>query len=298
MPKVSSSTITQGRGLPSAHHIISLAAAQCTNPPVIFHFGDSNSDTGGAAALLGGPYVDYPQGRTFFHEPTYRPALRWPFDHRLSVLDTKYLTPYTETFDRNFSNGVNFALSGSSTARPQPDSPFALNIQISEFIRFRNRSIQLGCREDDFKNALYTIDIGQNDMVVAFKERTHESVLRKIVPFVVSKIRIAILAIYHLGGKNFWVHGTGPLGCLPSELATRNASESLDKYGCISFHNEAAKQLNLELDRMCQELRRQMGISTIVFVDVYPIKYDLITSSSSYGFEHPLVACPIAGRTQ
>ena len=43
----------------------------CKNPPVIFSFGDSNSDTGGLVAGLGYT-VNLPNGRTFFRRSTGR----------------------------------------------------------------------------------------------------------------------------------------------------------------------------------------------------------------------------------
>ena len=39
--------------------------ANCNAKPIIFNFGDSNSDTGGFAARFGEP-VNPPYGRTFF----------------------------------------------------------------------------------------------------------------------------------------------------------------------------------------------------------------------------------------
>lgn len=80
------------------------------------------------------------------------------------------------------------------------------------------------------------------------------------------------------------MHNTGPLGCLPEKLGTRkpNATE-LDRYGCINSMNEGAKAFNSKLNALCQELRFQMTNSTIVYVDVYSIKYNLIANSSSYG---------------
>lgn len=46
-------------------------ACQCNKNPVIFNFGDSNSDTGGYSAALGFNF-GYPDGRAFFHQPTGR----------------------------------------------------------------------------------------------------------------------------------------------------------------------------------------------------------------------------------
>jgi hypothetical protein len=39
--------------------------------PVVFNFGDSNSDTGGIAAAKGW-HISPPEGRAFFHHPTGR----------------------------------------------------------------------------------------------------------------------------------------------------------------------------------------------------------------------------------
>jgi len=45
--------------------------AAAPSPVVIFNFGDSNSDTGGMAAV-NGMNLNLPEGRTFFRRPTGR----------------------------------------------------------------------------------------------------------------------------------------------------------------------------------------------------------------------------------
>ena len=47
------------------------AAAACARRPVVFAFGDSNTDTGGVAAGLG-YYSPLPEGRVFFRRSTGR----------------------------------------------------------------------------------------------------------------------------------------------------------------------------------------------------------------------------------
>lgn len=44
---------------------------QCIKKPIIFNFGDSNSDTGGYADGLGFNFAP-PNGRTYFHQPAGR----------------------------------------------------------------------------------------------------------------------------------------------------------------------------------------------------------------------------------
>jgi len=46
-------------------------AAACARRPVVFAFGDSNTDTGGVAAGLG-YYYPLPEGRVFFRRSTGR----------------------------------------------------------------------------------------------------------------------------------------------------------------------------------------------------------------------------------
>ena len=47
------------------------AGAACARRPVVFAFGDSNTDTGGVAAGLG-YYYPLPEGRAFFRRATGR----------------------------------------------------------------------------------------------------------------------------------------------------------------------------------------------------------------------------------
>lgn len=54
------------------HLLFTLVCSHCiARPPVIFNFGDSNSDTGGLVAGLGFPVL-LPNGRSFFRRSTGR----------------------------------------------------------------------------------------------------------------------------------------------------------------------------------------------------------------------------------
>ncbi|KAL9168256.1 hypothetical protein ABFS82_04G004000 [Erythranthe guttata] len=272
-----------------------VASHGCRNP-VIFNFGDSNSDTGGFAAAMGYEF-GYPYGRSFFHRSTGRLSDgRLVIDFLCENLKTNYLTPYLESLGPDFTNGANFAAGGATTL-PR-NVPFNLNVQLLQFTRFHNHSLQLHSkglkkviRDKDFRKALYTIDIGQFDLWVALNSFSYAEAIEKIPSFI-SEIRDAILAIYRLGGRKFWIHNTGPLGCLPAELATRKTNVTdLDQYGCIKSLNEGAKAFNAKLNHLCQELRIQINDSTVVYVDIYSIKYNLIANSTHYGFENPLTVC-------
>ncbi|XP_027162925.1 GDSL esterase/lipase At1g09390 isoform X2 [Coffea eugenioides] len=237
---------------------------ECKNPPVIFNFGDSNSDTGGLVAGLGYS-INFPNGRTFFRRSTGRLSDgRLIIDFLCQSVDTTFLSPYLDSMGSTFLNGANFAIAGSL-----------------HFIG-----------DAGFRNGLYVIDIGQNDLADSFaKNLSYKEVVKKI-PSVILEIKYAVEDIYAQGGRKFWVHNTGPLGCLPQKLSTvQKAPDDLDPYGCISSYNDAARVFNEALLLLCEELRYEKKDATIVYVDVYTIKYDLIANSTKYGFSSPLMAC-------
>jgi hypothetical protein len=56
-------------------------------------------------------------------------------------LNISYLSPYLKAVGSNYSNGVNFAIGGSTTL-PR-DVLFSLHIQVQEFFFFKARSMEL-----------------------------------------------------------------------------------------------------------------------------------------------------------
>ncbi|ESQ29690.1 hypothetical protein EUTSA_v10023535mg [Eutrema salsugineum] len=273
------------------------AAAICQAPPVIFNFGDSNSDTGGLVAGLGYP-IGFPNGRLFFRRSTGRLSDgRLLIDFLCQSLNTSLLRPYLDSLGGSrFQNGANFAIVGSTTL--PKNVPFALNIQLMQFLHFKSRSLELASTsngsmfisEDGFKNALYMIDIGQNDIARSFSKGNSYSQTVELIPQIISEIKTVMKKLYDEGGRRFWIHNTGPLGCLPQKLSMVKRRD-LDQHGCLTSYNSAAKLFNQILDHMCEELRTELRDATIIYVDIYAIKYSLIVNSNKYGFGRPLMAC-------
>ncbi|KAL1549534.1 GDSL esterase/lipase LIP-4 [Salvia divinorum] len=273
----------------------------CTNPPIIFNFGDSNSDTGGLVAGLGIP-IRFPNGRAFFRRSTGRLSDgRLLIDFLCQSVNASFLSPYLDSLGSSFSNGANFAIAGSTTL-PR-NVPFALNIQVKQFKHFKDRSAELASTGvnglvsyDKFRDALYMLDIGQNDIADSFADGLSYAQVVIKIPSILAEIKNAIKEIYYQGGRKFWVHNTGPLGCLPQKLAlAQNVSQNLDSIGCISSYNAAAKLFNEGLLHLCTELRSEMKDASIVYVDVFATKFDLIANSTTYGFSNPVMACCGAG---
>ncbi|KAM3407509.1 hypothetical protein ACQJBY_001104 [Aegilops geniculata] len=211
------------------------------------------------------------------------------------TLNTHHLSPYMKPLGSDYSNGVNFAIAGA-TATPG-DTPFSLDVQIDQFIFYRDRCNDSITRDEpaplnmlDFERALYTMDIGQND-ITSILYLPYDEVLAKL-PHFVAEIRKAIEILHKNGARKFWIHGTGALGCLPAKLAMPRASDGdLDEHGCIAKFNNAAKRFNTLLSEACDDLRLLLKKSSIIFVDMFAIKYDLVANHTKHGIEKPLMTC-------
>ncbi|XVF60301.1 hypothetical protein PTKIN_Ptkin08bG0034300 [Pterospermum kingtungense] len=273
--------------------------------PAMYNFGDSNSDTGGISAAF--TEIQPPNGETFFGHPAGRAS-----DGRLIVdfiaenLKLPYLSAYLDSVGTNFRRGANFATGGSSV-RPPGYSPFNLGVQISQFIQFKarttalynqlslNRRTPLAIsnlpRPAEFSQALYTIDIGQNDLAHGFQYTTGKQVVASI-PDIIGQLSQAIHILYKEGARYFWVHSTGPIGCLPyNVLYYKSNPGSLDKNGCVRPQNEAAMEFNRQLKDKISQLRTQLPFAKFTYVDVYSAKYALISNAKNLGFVDPHNFC-------
>ncbi|KAK4572821.1 hypothetical protein RGQ29_031013 [Quercus rubra] len=276
------------------------------NFPAIFNFGDSNSDTGGLSASL--ITITPPYGETYFHKPAGRASDgRLMIDFMAKSLGLPYLSAYLDSLGTNFSHGANFATSASTIRLPTNIipaggfSPFYLDIQYSQqFVQFKSRSqmirkkggifATLMPKADYFSKALYTFDIGQNDLSEGFFGNMTIEEVNASIPDIVNKFSINVKNIYNLGARSFWIHNTGPIGCLPYILANFPSAQR-DSYGCAKSYNDVAQYFNHNLKEAIVQLRKELPLAAITYVDIYSVKYSLFTKPKEYGFELPLVAC-------
>ncbi|KAK3223462.1 hypothetical protein Dsin_010487 [Dipteronia sinensis] len=275
--------------------------------PAIFNLGDSNSDTGGLSAAFG--QAPYPHGITHFHHPAGRFCDgRLLIDFIAEDLGLPYLSAYLDSMASNFSHGSNFATAGS-TIRPQNTtrsqsgvSPISLDVQYVQYSDFHSRSPVLRKQggvfekllpmEDSFSRALYTFDIGQNDLTAGYKLNMTTDQVKAYVPDVLHQFSNVVKGIYAQGGRSFWVHNTGPVGCLPYILDIfLITAAQINKYGCANPFNEVAQFFNRRLKDVVFQLRKDLPLAAITYVDVYSLKYSLFTQAKKLGFKDPLIAC-------
>ncbi|CAK9151026.1 unnamed protein product [Ilex paraguariensis] len=272
--------------------------------PAVFNFGDSNSDTGGLAAGIAFP-VGPPNGQTYFLKPSGRFC-----DGRLIIdflMDTMGVSPLNSYLDSvgapSFERGCNFATGGSTIlpANANSISPFSFRIQVAQFVRFKARVLELLAKdkklrkflpsEDSFRQGLYMFDIGQNDLDAALYSKSEDQVTA-LIPTILAELEIGIKTLYNEGARNFWIHNTGPLGCLPRIIAIFGKDPStLDEVGCVKVHNHAAMLFNTQLHSLSMKFQEQLPESNVTYTDIFSIKFNLISNFSQLGFKQPLSAC-------
>lgn len=286
--------------------VLSASPSPCEFP-AIFNFGDSNSDTGGLSAAFGP--APPPNGETFWGTPVGRYCDgRLIIDFMANSLNLPYLSAYLNSVGTNFSHGANFATAGSTIRRQNTTlfqggfSPFSLDVQFWQFSQFKSKSEvvckqggifqQLLPKEEYFSRALYTVDIGQNDLTSAYFSNMTTQEVKASIPDILDKFTVIIQDVYGQGGRYFWIHNTGPFGCLPYVLDRIPIMESeLDRAGCGIPFNEVAQLFNKMLKDTVAHLREEFPLASFTYVDVYSVKYSLITQAKKHGFEHPFVAC-------
>ncbi|KAM7518873.1 hypothetical protein LguiB_017835 [Lonicera macranthoides] len=256
-----------------------VAALKDSNFPAIYNFGDSNSDTGAFSAVI--LQLPLPYGETYFRAQSSRLS-----DGRLII---------------------DFLVAGSSIlplAQPLPAGflPIYLPIQLSEFSQFINRSQMIRSQggvfesllptAETFSKALYTIDIGQNDLGEAILNGSTVEQINAMVPSLINSTSLQVEALYRAGARSFWIHNTGPIGCLAYILSGVTLTpDQKDNAGCARQFNGVAQYFNSRLKEQVVLLRGRLPLVAITYVDIYSIKYSFFSQPQQYGFVQPLRVC-------
>lgn len=84
--------------------------------------------------------------------------------------------------------------------------------------------------------------------------------------------------LYELGARRVLVTGTGPLGCVPAELAMRGTDG-----GCSAELQRAAALYNPQLVQMLQELNREIGETIFIGANTQQMHMDFVSDPQAYG---------------
>lgn len=81
-----------------------------------------------------------------------------------------------------------------------------------------------------------------------------------------------------MGARRVLVTGTGPLGCVPAELAMRGTNG-----GCSAELQRAAALYNPQLVEMIKELNREIGKTVFIAANTQQMHMDFISDPQAYG---------------
>ncbi|MCI00987.1 GDSL esterase/lipase [Trifolium medium] len=94
------------------------------------------------------------------------------------------------------------------------------------------------------------------------------------------------MRIYDLGARRVIVTGTGPIGCVPAELAQRNTNG-----GCSAELQNAASLFNPQLIQIIQELNNEIGSNVFMGANTRQSALDFVQNPQAYGFVTSQIAC-------
>jgi phospholipase/lecithinase/hemolysin len=84
--------------------------------------------------------------------------------------------------------------------------------------------------------------------------------------------------LYELGARRVIVTGTGPLGCVPAELAQHSSDGE-----CAAELNRAVDLFNPQLAEAVRGLNRDIGADVFVAANTYRANFDYLANPQSYG---------------
>lgn len=105
--------------------------------------------------------------------------------------------------------------------------------------------------------------------------------------------------LYQVGARTFWIHNTGPIGCLPFFVKNYPPTpENTDQIGCVRSYNNVAQEFNKNLKDKVSQLQKQLQDTSFVYVDMYSVKYSLISQANKHGKQNfPTFSDPRPERT-
>ncbi|XP_071934710.1 GDSL esterase/lipase At5g33370-like [Coffea arabica] len=268
-----------------------------------FVFGDSLVDSGNNNYLVTSARADSPPYGLDY--PTHRPTGR--FSNGFNIPDIisqnigasesplPYLDP--ELNGRRLLVGANFASAGVGILNDtgiQFVNIIRISLQLEYFREYQQRvSALIGAQQAKqlVNQALVLMTLGGNDFVnnyylVPNSARSRQYALPDYVRFLISEYQKVLTRLYDLGARRVIVTGTGPLGCVPAELAMRSRNGE-----CSAELQRAAGLFNPQLIQMLRGLNSKIGKDVFIGANAQQMHNDFITNPGAFGFVTSKVAC-------
>ncbi|GFY87188.1 GDSL-like Lipase/Acylhydrolase superfamily protein [Actinidia rufa] len=237
--------------------------------PAIFNFGDSNSDTGSMSSAGGENQLPLGMsvGKKFKRACDGRLIIDF-LGKEIIFLCNRYITASKSLNSYAFKSRTTALYTNTSNDDPLVKSSLP--------------------EPEVFSNALYTIDIGQNDIAYNFDLKSK--------PEIFDRYYDSLQRLLDNGAKFVWVHNTGPFGCL-ARIQRSNCTQdgspcpAADEHGCLIQWNNVAQEVNALIKDRVYKLRAKYPDAVITLVDVYSAKYSLFGNPKSQGFDEPFNYC-------
>ncbi|XP_028770708.1 GDSL esterase/lipase At5g33370 [Neltuma alba] len=267
-----------------------------------FVFGDSLVDNGNNNYLATSARADSPPYGIDY--PTRRPTGR--FSNGLNIPDfisrelgaestLPYLSP--ELTGQRLLVGANFASAGIGILNDtgiQFVNIIRIYRQLEYFQEYQRRLSALVGKERAQRlvtGSLVLITLGGNDFVnnyylVPFSARSRQFALPDYVKYLISEYKKILRRLYDLGPRRVLVTGTGPLGCVPAELAMRGRNGE-----CSEELQRAGSLFNPQLVQMLAQLNSEVGSDVFIGANTRQMSNDFVSNPRAFGFITSKVAC-------
>uniref|UniRef100_A0A2N9HNF4 GDSL esterase/lipase n=1 Tax=Fagus sylvatica TaxID=28930 RepID=A0A2N9HNF4_FAGSY len=282
--------------------LVGTVAPQAEAARAFFVFGDSLVDNGNNNYLATTARADSPPYGIDY--PTHRPTGRFSNGLNLpDIISEKLGSEATlpclspQLTGKKLLVGANFASAGIGILNDtgiQFVNILRIFRQFELFQQYQRRlSAQVGQAQAQrlVNNALVLITLGGNDFVnnyflTPFSARSRQFSIPNYSRYLISEYRKILRRLYELGARRVMVTGTGPLGCVPAELAMRSRNGE-----CVPELQRAAGIFNTGLVQMIQQLNRELGANVFVSANAFNMNMNFVTSPQRYGFVTSKVAC-------
>ncbi|KAI3411659.1 Lipase_GDSL domain-containing protein [Psidium guajava] len=283
--------------------VLSVTVPRSEAARAFFVFGDSLVDSGNNNYLASTARADSPPYGIDY--PTHRPTGR--FSNGLNLPDIisekigaesalPYLSP--ELTGQKLLVGANFASAGVGILN-DTGIQFMKIIRIARQLKlFQKYQRRLGAligpaqAQRQVNQALVLMTLGGNDWVNNYfltpvSARSRQFTIPEFSRYLISKYKKVLRRLYVLGARRVLVTGTGPLGCVPAELALSGSRNG----ECAPRLQQAASIFNPELVQMLKELNGEIGSDVFIGANAFQMNMDFISNPTKFGFVTSKIAC-------